>query len=211
VLTVPGFKPHNEYYLDHDIRDTAGGTVPFNENLLGAKNYQRIADLPGIWIPALLYEPEKLAGKVPVVMNVHGHSGPIGKAELPQQIRCINQAKRGILAMNVDWIGMGQLGAAGFGHRCMNQRRQGDSLRGRDQDPGATAGRSAGQERELQQPGFGAGQEPAPRARAAQGQALGPEVARSETCGARRDCQGQAVRRRADQVRQPVAASIFTC
>ncbi len=45
VLTVPGFKPHNEYYLDRDIRDTAGGTVPFNENLLGAKNYQRIEDL----------------------------------------------------------------------------------------------------------------------------------------------------------------------
>jgi hypothetical protein len=45
VLTVPGFKPHNEYYLDRDIRDTTGGTVPFNENLLGAKNYVRIEDL----------------------------------------------------------------------------------------------------------------------------------------------------------------------
>ncbi len=45
VLTIPGFKPHNEYYLDRDIRDTTGGQVPYNENLLGAKNYERIEDL----------------------------------------------------------------------------------------------------------------------------------------------------------------------
>lgn len=45
VLTIPGFKPHNEYYIDRDIRDTAGGAVPFNENLLEAKNYARIEDL----------------------------------------------------------------------------------------------------------------------------------------------------------------------
>jgi hypothetical protein len=156
------------------------GTIP------GGPGYRikklRYEALPGMWIPALLYEPEKLAGKVPVVMNVHGQ--PPGL--LPGDRRLLLPRRQDV-------------------------RRQGDSLRGRDQDPGATAGRSAGQERELQQPGFGAGQEPAPRARAAQGQALGPEVARSETCGARRDCQGQAVRRRADQVRQPVAASIFTC
>ena len=34
VLTIPGFKPHNEYYIDRDIRDTTGGSVPYNENLL---------------------------------------------------------------------------------------------------------------------------------------------------------------------------------
>jgi len=45
VLTIPGFKPHNEYYLDRDIRDLAGGWTPYNENLLSAKNYERIADL----------------------------------------------------------------------------------------------------------------------------------------------------------------------
>ncbi len=45
VLTIPGFKPHNEYYLDRDIRDTTAGTAPCNENLLEAKNYARIEDL----------------------------------------------------------------------------------------------------------------------------------------------------------------------
>ncbi len=45
VLTIPGFKPHNEYYIDRDIRDAAGGQTPYNENLLDAKNYARIEDL----------------------------------------------------------------------------------------------------------------------------------------------------------------------
>jgi hypothetical protein len=44
VLTIPGFKPHNEYYIDRDIRDT-GGTSPYNQNLLGLKNYAGIEDL----------------------------------------------------------------------------------------------------------------------------------------------------------------------
>ncbi len=45
VLTIPGFKPHNEYYIDRDIRDATGGRVPYNENLLEAKNYEHIEDL----------------------------------------------------------------------------------------------------------------------------------------------------------------------
>jgi hypothetical protein len=45
VLTLPGFKPHNEYYIDRDIRDATGGEVPYNENLLDSKNYARIEDL----------------------------------------------------------------------------------------------------------------------------------------------------------------------
>jgi hypothetical protein len=45
VLTIPGFKPNNEYYLDRDIRDQAAGRSPFNENLLEIKNYERIEDL----------------------------------------------------------------------------------------------------------------------------------------------------------------------
>ena len=45
VLTIPGFKPHNEYYIDRDIRDATAGKGPFNENLLDAKNYRAIEDL----------------------------------------------------------------------------------------------------------------------------------------------------------------------
>jgi hypothetical protein len=45
VLTVPGFKPHNEFYIDQDIRDRTGGRVPYNENGLARKNYGRLEDL----------------------------------------------------------------------------------------------------------------------------------------------------------------------
>jgi dienelactone hydrolase len=74
-----------------------------------------------MWIPALLYEPEKLASRVPVIMNVNGHVGKPGKSVDYKQIRCINQAKRGMLALNVEWIGMGQLSTDGFSHARMNQ------------------------------------------------------------------------------------------
>ncbi len=45
VLTLPGFKPHNEYYIDRDIRDLAGGKSPYNESLLDLKNYGSIEEL----------------------------------------------------------------------------------------------------------------------------------------------------------------------
>jgi Acetyl xylan esterase (AXE1) len=77
--------------------------------------------LPGLSVPALLYEPIKLTGKVPVIMNVNGHDRANGKAGTYKQMRCINQAKRGMIALNVEWLGMGQLGTEGFGHYRMNQ------------------------------------------------------------------------------------------
>jgi hypothetical protein len=80
----------------------------------------RYEALPGLWIPALLYEPEKLTGRVPVILNVNGHDRN-GKAAVYKQIRCINQAKRGMLALNVEWLGMGQLRTTNFEHGRMNQ------------------------------------------------------------------------------------------
>ncbi len=79
----------------------------------------RFEAVPGWWIPALLYEPTKLSGKRPVVLNVNGHEGK-GKAADYKQIRCINQAKRGMIALNVEWIGMGQF-ASRMSHYQMNQ------------------------------------------------------------------------------------------
>ncbi len=79
----------------------------------------RFECLPGWWIPALLYEPLVLKGKVPVVMNVNGHSRT-GKATDYKQERCINLAKRGMVVLNPEWIGMGQF-ANRMGHYQMNQ------------------------------------------------------------------------------------------
>jgi len=44
VLTVPGFKPHNEIYIDQDIHDRAKGKAPYNEDGFGRKNYDRLED-----------------------------------------------------------------------------------------------------------------------------------------------------------------------
>jgi hypothetical protein len=63
---------------------------------------------PGMWIPALLYQPDGLQGKVPCVLNPNGHHTG-GKAMDYKQARCINLAKRGMLAMSTEFIGMGEL------------------------------------------------------------------------------------------------------
>lgn len=95
------------------------GRVEWTDDLAGGPGYRirklRYEALPGVWIPALLYEPEKLSGKVPVVLNVNGHDRT-GKAADYKQTRCINQAKRGMLALNVEWFGMGQLNTPGYNH-----------------------------------------------------------------------------------------------
>ena len=99
--------------------------VEWLETIHGGPGYRirklRYEVLPGLWTAALLYEPESLGGKVPVVMNVNGHDRKNGKAADYKQARCINQAKRGMLALNVEWLGMGQLNTDGFNHYRMNQ------------------------------------------------------------------------------------------
>lgn len=70
----------------------------------------RYEGYPGMWIPALLYEPTALADRVPAVLNPNGHH-PGGKAMDYKQARSINLAKRGMLALNTEFIGMGELRA----------------------------------------------------------------------------------------------------
>ncbi|MCO6454138.1 MAG: acetylxylan esterase [Pirellulaceae bacterium] len=103
---------------------TAKTRVEWLETIEGGADYQirklRYEALPGLWIPALLYQPKQLTGRVPVVLNVNGHDGA-GKAARYKQIRCINQVRRGMLALNVEWLGMGQLRSENFQHYRMNQ------------------------------------------------------------------------------------------
>lgn len=68
----------------------------------------RYEALPGFWIPALLYEPTQLTGRVPVMLNPNGHDRE-GKAASYKQLRCINLARRGLLAYSFEFINMGQL------------------------------------------------------------------------------------------------------
>ncbi len=65
--------------------------------------------VPGFASTAILYEPEVINGKVPAILNVNGHVGAPGKAVEYKQKRCINQALRGIVALNLEWLGCGEL------------------------------------------------------------------------------------------------------
>lgn len=98
--------------------------VEWQETIDGGPDYRikklRYEALPGFWIPALLYEPEKLSGKMPVAMNVNGHDRA-GKAAGYKQERSINLAKRGMLVLNVEWLGMGQLAIPANAHTRLNQ------------------------------------------------------------------------------------------
>ena len=98
--------------------------VEWLDTIDAAEDYRirklRYEAVPGIWIPGLLYEPRQLEGSVPVVLNVNGHERT-GKATPYKQIRCINQARRGMIALNLEWFGMGQLRTDGFAHYRMNQ------------------------------------------------------------------------------------------
>lgn len=98
--------------------------VEWLEDMEGGPEYQirklRYEAVPGLWIPALLYQPRELSGKVPVILNVNGHDGN-GKAAVYKQMRCINLAKRGLIALNVEWLGMGQLRGENYSHTRMNQ------------------------------------------------------------------------------------------
>ena len=108
--------------------------VEWGAELEGGPGYRlrklRYEALPGLWIPAVLYAPADLrqpaaenaavADRRPVFLNVNGHDGN-GKAADYKQIRCINLAKRGIIALNVEWLGMGQLRSETNSHAVMNQ------------------------------------------------------------------------------------------
>ncbi|MGH9397805.1 MAG: alpha/beta hydrolase family protein [Terriglobia bacterium] len=84
------------------------------------KGYQlhklRYEIVPGFYSTALLYEPDPLKGRVPAVLDVMGHFPEQGnKIEFEQKL-CINQALKGMIALNPEWIGMGELHEKGNEH-----------------------------------------------------------------------------------------------
>jgi dienelactone hydrolase len=71
--------------------------------------------VPGFDATAILYEPEKPIGRAPAILNVIGHE-PAGNAAEYEQKRCINFAKRGIIALSLGWVGFGELALKGNDH-----------------------------------------------------------------------------------------------
>ena len=68
----------------------------------------RFEIVPGYWSTAILYMPENPVGKTPAILYVEGHEH-VGKAVEYAQKACINFAKRGIVTLDPEWMGMGEL------------------------------------------------------------------------------------------------------
>ena len=64
--------------------------------------------VPGFQSTVVLYEPQRISGKAPAILNVIGHEEAGNVAEYEQK-RCINFAKRGIFALSLAWPGFGEL------------------------------------------------------------------------------------------------------
>ncbi|MES1213660.1 MAG: CehA/McbA family metallohydrolase [Singulisphaera sp.] len=98
--------------------------VEWLDTIAGGAGYRirklRYEALPGLWVPALLYEPIGLTGRVPFVLHLNGHER-LGKAVEYKQALSMNLAKRGMLVLDPEWLGMGQLATSGFSHYRMNQ------------------------------------------------------------------------------------------
>jgi len=95
------------------------GTLPAGKGFQIHKLRYEI--VPGFYTVAMLYEPETLTGKMPAVLNTMGHYGDLGYAPAFEQKLCINQALRGMIALNPEWIGMGQLNVKGDSHWLLSQ------------------------------------------------------------------------------------------
>lgn len=78
----------------------------------------RFVVVPGFLSTALLYEPDHLSGKAPAILDVNGH-GPGGKAVEHKQKRCINQVRRGMIALSLEWFDYGELKAKGNDHQLL--------------------------------------------------------------------------------------------
>ena len=104
-------KGHQPGILDEPPKVEWRGVIETNHGYRIRK--LRYEGYPGMWIPGLLYEPGDVEGKVPAILNVNGHHRG-GKAMPYKQARCINLAKRGMLALNTEFVGMGELQGSAF-------------------------------------------------------------------------------------------------
>ena len=111
----------NEVVFHGWPREWVSSPAKFQETGVIEANGYRIRKLryeimPGFESVALLYEPENLQGKMPAVLVAHGHVGAQGKSVEYKQKQCINLALHGILALNLEWLGYGELGQNEYSH-----------------------------------------------------------------------------------------------
>lgn len=94
-------------WVDAPLKFEDAGLIPSGPGYKIRKLRYEI--VPGFWSSAILYEPDPLPAKAPAILNVNGHVGPPGKSVEYKQKRCINQARQGILSLNLEWFSYGEL------------------------------------------------------------------------------------------------------
>lgn len=93
--------------IRHSKREMDGYTV---ENVA-------FESLPGFWVTGNLYLPATIQGKIPGILNPHGHWGNARLTE-PVQARCAAQARMGAVAFAYDMVGYGD------SNQCEHRRFQ---------------------------------------------------------------------------------------
>jgi dienelactone hydrolase len=83
--------------IRHGKREMDGYTV---ENVA-------FESLPGFWVTGNLYLPTEIEGKIPGILNPHGHIGN-GRMQEYMQKRCAMQARMGAAAFCYDMVGYGE-------------------------------------------------------------------------------------------------------
>jgi dienelactone hydrolase len=114
ILDEVVFQGWPREWVDSPLRVEDAGLIPTGPGYRLRKLRYEI--VPGFWSSALLYEPDPLPAKAPAILNVNGHVGAPGKAVEYKQKRCINYARRGILALNLEWLSYGELSGAENAH-----------------------------------------------------------------------------------------------
>ena len=120
-------KQLREHWLNNVVyhgwpRDVIEAPARFEETgvIETGKGYRirklRYEIVPGFFSAALLYEPAGAQRGSPAILNVNGHVGAPGKTVEYKQKRCIQFAKQGILALNLEWLSFGELSQSGNQH-----------------------------------------------------------------------------------------------
>ena len=111
----------NTVFLDHvpdawlpaELKVVWGDTIQHEGYRIRKLRYEAV---PGLWIPAVRYEPEHATTPLPAVLNVNGHDYENGKAGEVEQRRGIHLALGGMLALHPEWYSCGELNSEAYRH-----------------------------------------------------------------------------------------------
>jgi dienelactone hydrolase len=108
VLKDVVFHGWPDAWINSSPRFEDWGEIPTSPSAGFLRRKLRYEIVPGFYSTAILYEPRNLKGKAPAVLDLMGHFSA-GKAMEFEQTLCINQALRGMVALNLEWLDMGEL------------------------------------------------------------------------------------------------------